>query len=68
MTVQKNLKQLKGDCERIQERVGEVFAKDKARRAMNTQRTMQGMLLSLLALAAAAFLGMLVVAYFSHTL
>ncbi|KXZ44017.1 hypothetical protein GPECTOR_75g741 [Gonium pectorale] len=59
MTVQKNLRQLKGDCERIVERVAEVLSADKATRANNVQRTMQGILLSLLTLG--GFLLMLLI-------
>jgi hypothetical protein len=64
MTVQKNLRQLKGDCERIEKRIDEVRAEDKARRTTNVQRTMQGMLLTLLTLTAAAVMALLVVARF----
>jgi hypothetical protein len=39
--VQKNLRQLKGDCERILARCDAVVVEDKARRAANVQRTMQ---------------------------
>ncbi|EFJ52292.1 hypothetical protein VOLCADRAFT_86572 [Volvox carteri f. nagariensis] len=68
MTVQKNLRQLKGDCERIEKRIGEVREQDTARRASNVQRTMQGMLLSLLTLVAAGVMGVLVFARFVDTL
>ncbi|GLC34640.1 hypothetical protein PLESTB_001239500 [Pleodorina starrii] len=68
MTVQKNLRQLKGDCERIELRIDEVREQDKARRATNVQRTMQGLLLTLLTLAAAAFMSLLAVARFVDTL
>lgn len=68
MTVQKNLRQLKNDCERIEKRVDEVREQDKARRAANTQRTWQGILLSLLTVAAMGVVGLLVFACFVDTL
>ncbi len=58
------MRQLKGDCERIEKRIDEVRAEDKARRTTNVQRTMQGMLLTLLTLTAAAVMALLVVARF----
>ncbi|GLI64132.1 hypothetical protein VaNZ11_007313 [Volvox africanus] len=68
MTVQKNLRQLKGDCERIEKRIDEVRAQDKARRANNVQRTMQGLLLSLFTLVAAGVMVLLLVARYVDTL
>ncbi|PNW75864.1 hypothetical protein CHLRE_12g557250v5 [Chlamydomonas reinhardtii] len=68
MTVQKNLKQLKTDCERILARAEEVKTKDREQKATNVQRTMQGVLLALLTLAAAALMGMIFTTRFIDTL
>ncbi|GFR39964.1 hypothetical protein Agub_g488 [Astrephomene gubernaculifera] len=68
MTVQKNLRQLKGDCERIVERVGEVLAQDKLQRARNTQRTLQGLLLAVLTLGAVGLMVLLLATRFMDTL
>ncbi len=68
MTVQKNLKQLKTDCERVVDRVGEALAEDRARKAQNTQRTLQGLLLTLLTLLAAGLMGLVLGVRFVDTM
>lgn len=68
MTVQKNLKQLKTDCERVVDRVGEALAEDRARKAQNTQRTLQGLLLTLLTLLAAGLMGLVLGVRFIDTM
>ncbi|KAG2484475.1 hypothetical protein HYH03_016709 [Edaphochlamys debaryana] len=67
-TAQKNLKQLKTDCERIVARVAEVKAEDKAKKAQNVARTLQGLLLLALTLLAAGLMGLVGAARFIDTI
>lgn len=55
-TVQKNLRQLRADCDRVIARIAEAEATDAANKEANAARTLQGLGLTAAAVAAAALL------------
>lgn len=62
MTVQKNMRQLKEDCDRLTTSINDGIVADKAMKGVNTKAALRGSLLYFLAACTLAFIGLLITA------